>query len=192
MNNLLILASNSPRRKRLLKKLQISFDIIPSNLNENKSLKLSPVDFATYWAEKKAVEVGKQKPRNLILGADTIISYKNQILGKPNNKNDSFRMLNLLSGKTHKAITSIVFYHKEKNIIQSTYEETSVTVDNIDKTEIWHYINTNNTLDKAGAYGIQGFFSAYISNINGCFYNVMGLPISLLYKEYKKMKNLIK
>ena len=75
MNNLLILASNSPRRKRLLKKLQISFDIIPSNVDENKSLNLSPVDFATYWAEK-AVKVGKHKPRNLILGADTIVSYE--------------------------------------------------------------------------------------------------------------------
>ena len=192
MNNLLILASNSPRRKRLLKKLQISFDTIPSNVIENKSLNLSPVDFATYWAEKKAVEVGKHKPRNLILGADTIVSYGSQIFGKPKNKNDSFRMLNLLSGKTHKVITCIVFYNKEKNIIQSTYKETYVTVDKIDKTEIWHYINTNNTLDKAGAYGIQGFFSVYISNINGCYYNVMGLPISLLYKEYKKMKNLIK
>ena len=117
---------------------------------------------------------------------------KNQILGKPKNKNDSFRMLNLLSGKTHKVITSIALYNKEKNIIQSTYEETSVTVYNLNKTEIWHYINTSNTLDKAGAYGIQGFFSVYISNINGCFYNVMGLPISLLYKEYKKMKILIK
>ena len=192
VNNLLILASNSPRRKQLLKKLKMNFDIYPSNINENKKLNLSPVNFAKYWAEKKAVDVGNYKPKKLILAADTIVTYKNKILGKPKDKNESFRMLELLSGKTHKVITSIVFFNKEKNIFKCSYKETLVTVNTLNQNEIWNYINTNNTLDKAGAYGIQGFFSVYINNINGCYYNVMGLPLSLFYMEYKKIENLIK
>jgi len=192
VNNLLILASNSPRRKQLLKKLKMNFDIFPSNINENKKINLSPVDFAKYWAEKKAADVGNYKPKNLIFAADTIVTYKNKILGKPKDKNESFRMLELLSGKTHKVITSIVFFNKEKNIFKCSYKETLVTVNTLNQNEIWNYINTNNTLDKAGAYGIQGFFSVYINNINGCYYNVMGLPLSLFYMEYKKIENLIK
>ena len=191
MKKSLILASNSSRRIRLLKKLKINFDVFPSNINENKKLDLPPVDFARYWAEKKAVEVGKHKPKNLILAADTIVAYKNNILGKPKDKNDSFRMLELLSGKTHKVVTSMVFLNKEKNILKSLHKETFVTVEKLNQNEIWNYINKNNTYDKAGAYGIQGFFSVYISNISGCYYNVMGLPLSLFYKEYKKMKVLI-
>ena len=190
MNHLLILASNSPRRKRLLKKLKINFDIFPSNINESKKLNLPPVDFAKYWAEKKAIDVGKHKPKNLIFAADTIVTYKNKILGKPKDKNESFRMLELLSGRTHKVITAIIFFNKEKNILKSSHKETFVAVNKLSQNEIWNYINKNNTLDKAGAYGIQGFFSVHINNINGCYYNVMGLPLSLFYTEYKKIKYL--
>ncbi len=192
MNNLLILASNSPRRKQLLKKLKINFDIFPSNINENKILNLPPIDFAKHWAETKAIEVGKHKPKNLIIAADTIVTYKNKILGKPKDKNENFKMLELLSGNTHKVITSIVFLNKEKNIFKCSHKETSVTLNSLNHNEIWDYINANNTLDKAGGYGIQGFFSVYINNINGCYYNVMGLPLSLFYKEYIKIKNQIK
>ena len=191
MNKSLILASKSPRRIQLLKKLKINFDIFPSNINENKKLNLLPIDFAQYWAKKKAIEVGKHKPKNLIFAADTIVAYKNNILGKPKDKNDSYRMLELLSGRTHKVITCMVFFNKEKNIFECSYKETFVTVNKLNQNDIWNYINKNNTLDKAGAYGIQGFFSVHISNINGCYYNVMGLPLSLFYEEYTKVKSLM-
>ena len=192
MRNLLILASNSPRRKQLLKKINIDFDVIPSNLREEGNLDFNPIKFVEYWAKEKAIKVAKQRPNNLIFSADTVVSYKNKIFGKPKDKIDSFKMLKFLSGKTHKVITGIVFFHKGKNVFLSSYQETFVSITNLNNKQIEEYINTNNTLDKAGGYGIQGCFSIYIHNINGCFYNVMGLPLYLFNIDYQNALRLLK
>ena len=184
-----ILASNSPRRKEILNQIGINFKIIPSQVNEHSNLDYSPNKFAEYWSIIKTQKVSKMFQNHIIIGADTIVCINNKILGKPSNKKDSVKMLNKLSGSTHKVITGVSIACYKENIFKTFSETTKVVVKNISKDQINYYVNNFKTLDKAGSYGIQDFFSVWIEKINGCYYNVMGLPISKFYYNYNLIKN---
>ena len=186
----LILASRSPRRESILKQIGIDFEIIPSNICENAKLNLGPRKFVQYWSEKKAKVISKKNKDKIVIGADTIVYFNEKILGKPKNKEESYKMLNNLSGKTHKVLTGVSIAYEEKNILRTFSQLTKVTVRDIPKNDILYYIDNYYTLDKAGSYGIQDWFSIWIKKIDGCYYNVMGLPLSKFYKNYLYVKKI--
>ena len=180
----IILASQSPRRENILRQIGLDFEIIPSNINEGLELDLGPRKFVKYWSEQKAKAISKKNKNKIVIGADTIVYLDGEILGKPKNKEESFNMLNKISGSTHKVFTGVSIAYNEKNILKKFCEETRVTVKDISKKDILYYIDNYSPLDKAGSYGIQDWFSVWIKKIDGCYFNVMGLPISKFYKNY--------
>ena len=187
-----ILASKSPRRKNILRQIGLDFEIIPSNIHEDLELNFGPRKFAEYWSEQKAKAISKKHKNKIVIGADTIVYLNGKILGKPKNKEENFNMLNKLSGNTHKVVTGVSIAYYENNILRTFSETTRVTVRTIPTEDIQYYIDNYSTLDKAGSYGIQDWFSVWIKKIDGCYYNVMGLPISKFYKNYILVKKIIK
>ena len=187
----IILASKSPRRIEILKMIGLDFDIAPSKLDEKIKINLAGKPYAKYWSKEKAKLISNQYPDRIVIGADTIVIINNQILGKPKDKNDSKNMLNMLSGNMHHVITSVTLICKNKKISKTFSESTKVFVRKIPSDQIDFYINNYNTSDKAGSYGIQEWFSIWIDKINGCYYNVMGFPISRYYKEYSEIMNML-
>jgi len=182
-----ILASKSPRRIQILKMIGLDFDIAPSALDETIKLDLKGKLFPEYWSKKKAKLISNQYPDSLIIGADTVVVFDNQILGKPKDKNDSKNMLKMLSGNSHEVITGVTLIHKNKQILSTFSESTKVNVRKIPNDQIDFYIDNYNTTDKAGSYGIQEWFSVWIKKIDGCYFNVMGLPTSKFYMSYLKI-----
>jgi len=184
-----ILASKSPRRENILKQIGIDFEIIPSNICEDNNFNLGPRKFVQYWSKKKAKVIAKRNKDKIIIGADTIVYFNGKIIGKPKDKEESYKMLNNLSGKTHKVFTGVSIVYEEKNILRTFSQMTKVSVREIPKNDILYYIDNYYTLDKAGSYGIQDWFSIWIKKIDGCYYNVMGLPLSKFYKNYLLVTN---
>ena len=184
-----ILASKSPRRENILKQIGIDFEIIPSNICEDNNFNLGPRKFVQYWSKKKAKVIAKTNKDKIVIGADTIVYFNGKIIGKPKDKEESYKMLNNLSGKTHKVFTGVSIVYEEKNILRTFCQMTKVSVRDIPKNDILYYIDNYYTLDKAGSYGIQDWFSIWIKKIDGCYYNVMGLPLSKFYKNYLLVKN---
>tara|TARA_Y100000591_G_C21824949_1_gene696071 strand:+ start:807 stop:1400 length:594 start_codon:yes stop_codon:yes gene_type:complete len=185
---LTILASKSPRRENILKKIGLKFEVIPSNISEDVDLKLSPKRIAEYLSKKKAERVSKAYPNKIIIGADTVVYLDKVIFGKPKDKDENYSMLKSLSGKTHNVVTGVSIAHKNRNTLITFSQITKVTVREIPNVELLHYIDNYSTLDKAGGYGIQDWFSVWIKRIDGCFYNVMGLPLSQFYMHYNSVK----
>tara|TARA_B110000014_G_C20061980_1_gene553123 strand:+ start:292 stop:882 length:591 start_codon:yes stop_codon:yes gene_type:complete len=185
----IILASKSPRRRKILELIGLNFIILPSNIHEHSNLDISPVNFAKYWSKKKAKSIANDYKDNLIIGADTIVNLNGKILGKPKDKEESYVMLKNLSGETHEVITGITIIHKKLKILKTFSAVTKVSVRNIPDKDIIYYAENYPTLDKAGSYGIQDWFSVWIKKIDGCYYNVMGLPLSKFYKNYILIKN---
>lgn len=178
-----ILASASPRRRQLLRQIDLEFEVIPPKVEETSDPGLSPLDLAKNNAYTKATSVSKLHPNRPVIGADTIVTLDGQTLGKPKNREDSVSMLNFLSGKTHKVITAVTVLWLEKLIEISFAEETMVTFRNIPKDDILYYIDTYKPFDKAGSYGIQDWFSVNVKEIRGCFYNVVGFPLAAFYEQ---------
>ena len=183
----IILASKSPRRVEILKMIGLDFDIVPSEVDEKININLKGRSFAEYWSKKKSKLISNQYPEKLIIGADTVVIFNGQIMGKPIDKNDSRNMLMMLSGNSHEVVTGMTLTCKNKKISKTFSESTKVFVREIPSDQIDFYIDNYNTTDKAGSYGIQEWFSIWIDRIDGCYYNVMGLPISKFYKKYSKM-----
>lgn len=198
----IILASASPRRKELLEQIGIQFDICPAK-GEEIITKEIPHEVVEELASQKAKEVaGMVKayeasheelmtPQDImVIGADTIVAYENQILGKPKDEADAFRMLSMLAGNTHSVYTgvSIVLLGASGKAGELTfYEKTDVAMRRMEEEEIRRYIATGEPMDKAGAYGIQGKCAIYIDKINGDYNNVVGLPVAAIYRELKKL-----
>ena len=180
-----ILASASPRRKDILSQVDLDFIIEPSNINEDFSIELLPKAFCEHWAREKANDIAKSHSDKLIIGADTIVIIDDNILGKPKSYKESFTMLKSLSGKTHQVLTGVSLIHLDLGIDFTFNESTDVSFCHLTDEEINKYINKCKPYDKAGSYGIQNGFSVYVEKINGCFYNVMGFPISRFHKIYK-------
>ena len=181
----IILASASPRRKQLLTQIGFDFSVVPSTIKEDLSLPLPPEAFTEHWARKKAKNVAENYPDSLIIGADTVVVLNGKILGKPINEKDSVLMLRSLSGTTHEVVTGGSLIVLEPEIDITFNERTFVSFNTLNKNDILKYIHNYNPYDKAGSYGIQDGFSIHIHKVQGCYYNVMGLPVSSFYSHYR-------
>lgn len=177
----IILASASPRRQELLKYIVPEFEIIPADVDETLPEGTVPEKAAEFLAVKKAKHIAEQYPDCVVIGSDTIVIIDGIILGKPADKSDAERMLKLLSGRTHKVITGVCIAYGEKT--DSFSCETKVTFYPLTEEEIRDYIATGEPMDKAGAYGIQGYGSVLTEGIEGDFFNVMGLPVAMLKRR---------
>jgi len=177
-NKTVILASASPRRAELLKKIIEDFEVIPSKIDESKITANTPEEFARSAALAKAKEVAKTNPNAVIIGADTIVVLGGKILGKPKDKKDAFEMLQSLSGKTHQVITGIAIVDGEK--VTTGAETTQVTMKKVATETIQNYVESNRPLDKAGSYGIQEIEGDFVEKVYGDYDNVVGLPTQKL------------
>lgn len=179
----IILASKSPRRQELLKQIVKEFDIITSNNPEKISkflpLKRVPVSLA----KQKALDIYKNNKDALVIGADTVVIAKNEILGKPKDKEDVRRMINMLSGNSHIVVTGVYIVSKEyRKALSCT---TKVTFKKMSEKEINDYCELDTIYDKAGAYAIQNEAKEFITSIEGDYYNVVGFPVELVRKHLK-------
>ena len=185
----LILASASPRRKELLEQVGAEFEIIPAK-GEEVIASRSPKQTVIALAQQKVQEVAASVSDvpSVILGADTVVAYKGEILGKPRDAADAKRMLRLLSGKTHSVFTGValVINNGYGMVYSDFYEETKVTMYAIKKHQIEAYVRSGEPKDKAGAYGIQGKAAVYVKEIQGDYNNVVGLPVARVFQELEK------
>jgi septum formation protein len=182
----IILASASPRRQELLKKIYPVFDIISSDIDESYPAYLPLNEVSVYLAEKKAKCIAEIYKESLVIASDTTVVLNNQILGKPENKADAKRMLRLLSGTSHSVVTAVHAVCKETNKRITLRETTEVTFYPMTDKEIDDYIESGEPMDKAGAYGIQGLGSRFVKEISGDYNNVVGLPVGFLYQALKE------
>ena len=185
---MIILASGSPRRKEILSELGAEIKIITADVDENSN-ETDPEKLAQELAQKKGLAVYQkllaQNALELscpIISADTIVFCDDEIMGKPKDRADAYRMLKKLSGKAHTVTTGICIV--KDGIPHSSFSTTKVFVDTLTDDEINAYINSGDPFDKAGSYGIQGIFSKHVSKIEGCYFNVVGLPVNALSKLF--------
>ena len=190
-NYKIILASQSPRRAEIMRMIGVNFKVDSSNINEEMNQKIEQNEIAMNISKAKAEKISQKYPNNIIIGADTIVVHNEKIFGKPKDKNESKKMLKALSGDCHTVITGVTIMNKKLGVLKNFSESTKVFVQTIPTKQIEFYVNNYNTLDKAGSYGIQEWFSVWIKKINGCYYNVMGLPVSKLYKHLTEIEKLI-
>lgn len=185
--NRLILASASPRRYTLLKEAGYSFTVISRAVDETMDADMAPALSVQLLAARKAAAVAKDTD-GIIIGADTIVVYENEILGKPKDAQDAFSMLKKLSGHTHSVLTGIAVIRTHDGKMRTHCEETRVTFRTLSDQEILDYIETGEPMDKAGAYGIQGKGGALCEKFTGDFQNVIGLPVKSLSHLLKEMQ----
>lgn len=175
--NAIILASESTRRVDILRMLGIPFSIIPPDIDEMRKANETPREFALRVSYEKASKVGRHFPDKWVIGADTIVVYKNRILGKPSGEDDAFKMLQLLKGKWHKVITGFCVLNISRDVVYRDAVETRVFMKDLVDQEIMKYIGTSEPLDKAGSYAVQGKGGYMVKEIKGSYSNVVGLPI---------------
>lgn len=183
-----ILASASPRRVELLNQVGLEFDIIPSNIEEIIDDNDSPSEIVMKLSRQKALDVAGKisaEDKCYVIGADTIV-VSDKILGKPASVDEAFDMLKMLSGKPHKVMTGVTVIETGTKKTISDYEETAVFVRELSVHEINSYISTAEPFDKAGGYGIQGMGALLVDKIDGCYFNVVGLPLTRLSKMLEK------
>ncbi|MDD5243779.1 MAG: Maf family protein [Syntrophorhabdaceae bacterium] len=173
----IILASESTRRVDILRTLGVSFAIIPPDIDESRKKDEPPKEYVLRVSHEKAHKVGSHFPDKWVIAADTVVVYKNKILGKPMNEKEAFNMLKTLSGKWHKVITGFCVLNLSKNITYRDAVETKVFVRDLYDEEIKRYIKTSEPLDKAGSYAVQGRGGYMVKEIKGSYTNVVGLPI---------------
>jgi septum formation protein len=177
---MLILASASPRRSELLRNAAIPFDVDPAHIREEPLPQEVPLAYAQRLAHDKAVAVFARHPADVILGADTVVVVHQHLLEKPANADDAARMLRLLSGRQHQVITGVSVI--ARGFERTEAEVTQVYFSKLSDDEIADYVSSGEPMDKAGAYGIQGIASRWIGRIEGCYFNVVGLPVERVYR----------
>ena len=190
----IILASASPRRSELLKQAGFSFTVVPSTIEETRT-ETVPGQLAEDLAFQKANDVYETVKGNytdqdfMVIGADTIVYYDGEVLGKPADAQEAFDMLKLLSDRTHQVYTGLAIILRKANEkqVHLLHERTDVTFYPISDEELKDYIATGDPLDKAGAYGIQGTFAVHVKEIKGNYNNVVGLPIARLYQTLRQI-----
>ena len=182
-----ILASKSPRRKEILQNLGLDFEIVTSEADESFAQGTPPSDVVMMLSARKAAavkahlsEIGKDLSQTVIIAADTVVYADGEILGKPKDKEDSERMLSMLSGNTHSVLSGITVIYNGNSA--SAFEETLVRFSHMSDNEIKWYADSGEPDDKAGAYAIQGYASMWVESIEGCYFNVVGLPVACLKK----------
>ena len=189
---MLVLASASPRRRELLAQAGFTFTVHPAHIPEDPLPAENPIAYVTRLARQKAEAVFSEiasrdsTPPQVVLGADTTVTLDNQILGKPESDADAARMLRLLSGRTHRVITGVAVVTATHTEIAA--EVTGVRFLTLSEEEIAAYIATGEPMDKAGAYGIQGRAARWIPRIEGCYFNVVGLPLALVSSMLESCK----
>ncbi|WP_461828673.1 Maf family protein [Aquifex sp.] len=180
----IILASGSPRRREILSKLNLRFEVIPSDVEESVVSK-NPVITARYLSRLKAKSVWLKNKDALVIGADTVVYFRGEILGKPRSEEEAFRMLRSLSGNWHTVVSGVSFFSQAKKL--TVHDVARVKFRELSDKEIWDYIKSGEPMDKAGAYGIQEFGATIVERIHGNFYTVMGLPVVKVYKVLKEV-----
>ena len=178
----LVLASASPRRKELLGILGYSFTVVPSSIDEIPVAGETPEAFVVRAAREKGMEVATRVPQSVILSADTVVTIDGEILGKPVDEDDAARMLRKLSGRDHWVYTAVMVVNQPRRQTLDGLERTRVWFNSITDEQIHNCIERENVFDKAGAYAIQGYAGVYIPKIEGNYFNVMGLPLPLVYE----------
>lgn len=184
-----ILASGSPRRRQLLDQIGIKADIRPSRVEETTT-SMDPESVVMELSSRKAENVAEQAlAGTLILGADTVVAVDGQILGKPVSHEDARRMIRMIQGRSHQVYTGVTLIYKEEESSRGVTfsERTEVVVYPMSQEEITAYADSEEPMDKAGAYGIQGRFAAYIQGIRGDYSNVVGLPVGRVWQEWKRL-----
>ena len=176
----LVLASQSPRRAEILRQAGIPFVVRPAEVDESPLDSERPEDYVRRLAEAKALAVSAESDE-IVLGADTTVVIGGDILAKPADAADARRMLALLSGRRHEVLTGICIRRGEHRIVD--WAVTAVWFSLMSDAEIEEYVSTGEPMDKAGAYAIQGRASKFVEKIEGCYFNVMGLPVSLVYRR---------
>jgi septum formation protein len=188
-NYTLILASGSPRRQQFFKDLELDFEIRLKPIDEDYPKHLKHAEISDYLAELKSKPFnGELNENDILITSDTIVWHNNEALGKPKNNQDAFNIIRSLSGYTHDVISSVCF--KTKASLKIVNAITKVTIKDLSDDEIWYYIHNFSPMDKAGAYAIQEWFGLIaITKIEGSFFNVMGLPVHLVYKTLNGIVN---
>ncbi len=182
------LASSSLRRKRLLQQLNIPFKTFSVDIEERIKKDESPIKAVKRLSIEKMGKAKKVVKKGIIITADTIVVLDDRIIGKPKDKKDAEKILKKLSGRTHKVYTGFSIFNSVNRKMIAEYEKTFVKFRELNKKEIIDYIATGSPMDKAGAYGIQDDFGAvFVEKINGCYYNVVGLPLTKVYKSLLKV-----
>lgn len=190
---MLILASNSPRRKEILNKYQIEFEIIPSSVDEKLVDEKDPERLVSKLAMLKTEQIANQYPNRLVLGADTIVFFNGVEFGKPINDEDAYQMLKKLSGNTHQVYTGVVLIKQSEKFIKNYVVKSDVKLKKLTDKEILEYIKTKEPFDKAGSYAIQGIGASFIEFFQGSYENIVGLPYNHLLKtEFYKLPKSIK
>lgn len=180
----IILASKSPRRQELIRRITDDVEVIVSEVDETIPDNVTPEQAPRYLAITKATAVAEHHRNELVIGADTVVILNGQLMGKPKDKDDAVRMLSALSGKVHTVITGCCITCGDR--IRAFSEETKVEFYPLSDEEIEEYIATGDPFDKAGSYGIQGKGSLFVKGIEGDFFNVMGLPVGRLNRELRE------
>lgn len=182
----IVLASGSPRRRELLTGLGWKFRVEPSLITETKTDGEKPAEMVTRLAFEKASEVAARFPGNWIIGADTVVAIEGIVLGKPKDESDAASMLRRLAGATHSVFTGVALIAPDGRSLAES-DETKVTFRALDDAEIAAYVACGESMDKAGAYAIQGRGTLLASRIEGCYFNVVGLPLFLLSRMFASM-----
>jgi septum formation protein len=187
MNSQLILASKSPRRYELLKRVGLDFEVVPSRVIENSVHTESPQEHVIRLAEAKARDVAREYPDHWVIAADTVVYINGSILGKPKNGEEAIEMLHRLSGQEHWVLTGFSVCHLEKRKSDKGTVQTAVKVKDLTPGEIEWYVQTGEPFDKAGGYAIQGIGSFMIESIRGSYTNVVGLPLCELIQMLNRL-----
>lgn len=182
----IILASQSPRRQELLARITPDFQAIPADIDESVAAGLTPEEYVLEMAQKKAQLIYKQNSDRLVIGSDTIVAVDGEVLGKPRDDADAFRMLRQLSGRKHLVLTSL--YMMTKDQIEQTIVAAEVTFFDLSDEEINAYIASGEPQDKAGSYGIQGEAAFFVESIQGDYYAIVGFPIAHVKRMLAKFK----
>jgi len=185
----IILASASPRRRKILADLGYRFEVVPSHADEASLAGELPGDHVVRLSSIKAQTVARDYPGDLVIGADTAVVLENEILGKPESEEEAVSMLERLSGRTHTVFTGLALIHIEGNIKRSGYEKTEVTFNELNANRIREYVKSGEPLDKAGSYGIQGIGSFLVKDYSGELDTVIGFPSGLFKKMYEEVSS---
>ncbi|KNY27091.1 Maf family protein [Pseudobacteroides cellulosolvens] len=176
----IILASASPRRSELLKRIGLKFEVVPADIDEANIRELGPESYTVDIAHKKALDIVNRNYKNsLVIAADTVV-VKGGIMGKPTDENEAFEMLKALQGQWHEVITGVAIIDSDSKAEILDYEKTLVKMTSLSDMEIRAYIMSGEPMDKAGSYGIQGVGAMIVERIEGCYFNVVGLPLNKL------------
>lgn len=186
---MIILASNSKRRQDILGRF-VEYKVITKDIKENNSEYNSPNQLVMALSFEKGIEVARENPESIVLSADTVVALKGKVLGKPKDRKDAKKMLENLSNTEHIVLTGYSIFKLDENIKYTNYEISKVEFRKLDDEMINSYLNTKEYVDKAGSYGIQGYGALLVESIVGDYENIVGLPISKIAQDFKRLFNI--